>query len=58
MIGSGYLLQVATADAWLRALVILHVASGVVFTLTYGTHLAISFRLVRRPAAAAIQEVA
>jgi hypothetical protein len=58
MIGSGYLLQVATADAWLRALVILHVASGVVFTLTYGTHLAISVRLVRRPAAAAIQEVA
>ena len=59
MIGSGYLLQVATADAWLRALVIVHVASGVVFTLTYGLHLAISFRLVRRPAAApAIQEVA
>jgi hypothetical protein len=58
MIGSGYLLQVAAADAWLRGLVILHVASGVVFTLTYGIHLAISFRLVRRPAAAAIQEVA
>ena len=58
MIGSGYLLQVATADAWLRGLVILHVASGVVFTLTYGIHLAISVRLVRRPAAAAIQEVA
>jgi hypothetical protein len=58
MIGSGYLLQVATADTWLRALVVLHVASGVVFTLTYGIHLAISFRLLRRPAAAAIQEVA
>jgi hypothetical protein len=58
MIGSGYLLQVATADAWLRALVVLHVGSGVVFTLTYGIHLAISVRLVRRPAAATIQEVA
>ena len=58
MIATGYLLQVATADAWLRALVILHVASGVVFTLTYGIHLAVSLKLVRRPATAAIQEVA
>ncbi len=58
MIVSGYMLQVATADAWLRALVIAHVASGVVFTMTYGIHLVISFRLVRRSAAAAIQEVA
>ena len=58
MIGSGYLLQVATAEAWLRGLVILHVASGAVFTLTYATHLAISLRLVRRSAAAPIQEVA
>jgi hypothetical protein len=58
MIGSGYLLQVATADAWLRGLVILHVASGALFTVTYGTHLVISFRLVRRPAAAPIQEFA
>jgi hypothetical protein len=38
--------------------VIAHLASGAVFTLTYGIHLAISVRLVRRPAAAAIQEVA
>ena len=58
MIATGYLLQVATADAWLRALVILHVASGVVFTLTYGIHLAVSLKLVRRPSTAAIQEVA
>jgi hypothetical protein len=58
MIASGYLLQVATTDAWLRGLVIVHVASGVVFALTYGVHLAISVRLVRRPAAAAMQELA
>jgi hypothetical protein len=58
MIVSGYLLQVATADAWLRALVVVHVASGAVFALTYGTHLVVSYRLVRRPGAAAVQEVA
>ena len=58
MIVSGYLLQVATSDAWLQGLVILHVASGAVFTLAYGTHLVISYKLVRRPAGAAIQEVA
>ena len=33
MVVSGYLLQVATAEAWLRGLVIVHVASGAVFTL-------------------------
>jgi hypothetical protein len=58
MVVSGYLLQVATAEAWLRGLVIVHVASGAVFTLTYGIHLLISFRLVRRSATAAMQEVA
>ena len=58
MIVSGYLLQVVTAEAWLRALVALHVASGVVFTVAYGAHLVISYRLVRRPGPTAMREVA
>jgi hypothetical protein len=58
MIVSGYLLQVATSDVWLERLVLLHVASSTVFTLTYGTHLIISYKLARRPERAAIQEVA
>jgi hypothetical protein len=58
MIGSGYLLQVVTVESWLRALVALHVASGAVFTLAYGTHLVISYRLVRRVNTAPVREVA
>jgi hypothetical protein len=58
MIVSGYLLQVTLSDAWLRALVVVHVTSGAVFTLTYGTHLVISSALVRRAARAPIQDVA
>jgi hypothetical protein len=58
MIGSGYLLQVATSEVWLQALVVLHVASSTVFTLAYGSHLVISYKLVRRQERAVIQEVA
>ena len=60
MIGSGYLLQVATSEAWLQALVVLHVTSGAVFTAAYGAHLVVSYRLGRRSAVstAAIQDVA
>jgi hypothetical protein len=58
MIVSGYLLQVATSEVWLDRLVLLHVASSTVFTITYGTHLIISYRLARRPERVAIQEVA
>jgi hypothetical protein len=59
MIGSGYLLQVVTADGWLRGLVALHVGSGAAFTVTYGAHLFISARLGRRrPAMSSIREVA
>ena len=58
MIGSGYLLQVVTAEAWLQALVGLHVASGTIFTATYGAHLLISVRLVRRVNTSPIREVA
>jgi hypothetical protein len=59
MIGSGYLLQVMTDEAWLRALVALHVGSGAAFSATYGVHLFISARLGRRrPAISSIREVA
>ena len=49
MTASGYLLQVASSETWLAALVILHVATGVVFSVTYVAHLLISVRLARRP---------
>jgi hypothetical protein len=58
MVASGYLLQVSWSEAWLRALVVTHVGAGVLFTVTYGAHLVISLALARRPAGAAIREVA
>lgn len=58
MIASGYLLQVASAEAWLRTLVVLHVGSGAIFTLAYGIHLVISYRLVRRADLTPAREVA
>jgi hypothetical protein len=57
MIASGYLLQVAMNETLMQALVILHVGSGALFSVTYAIHLAVSARLARRPAAA-IREVA
>ena len=42
---SGYLLQVVTSEAWQRACVIAHLASGAVFAVAYVAHLAISARL-------------
>lgn len=57
MIVSGYLLQVSSSDGWLQALVVLHVASGAIFTAAYAVHLVITARLARaRPIA--IREVA
>ncbi|MDA1183859.1 MAG: hypothetical protein O2930_04330 [Acidobacteria bacterium] len=47
MVISGYLLQVSTSDAWLQALVVVHVASGAVFTMVYAAHLIISAKLAR-----------
>ena len=56
---SGYLLQVATSEAWLQTLVIVHVGSGAAFALVYTAHLVLSTRLTRRPpAASSIREVA
>jgi hypothetical protein len=58
MVVSGYLLQVSRSEAWLQALVVVHVGAGVLFTVTYGAHLVISLALARRPAGAPIREVA
>lgn len=44
---SGYGLQVATGDLWLKAMLTLHLTSGVLFAVTYAAHLWISMRLVR-----------
>jgi hypothetical protein len=59
MIVSGYLLQVSSSELWLQALVVLHVASGALFTAAYGAHLVISATLARRQqAGGVIREVA
>jgi hypothetical protein len=60
MLASGYLLQVMTSAAVLRAMVVLHVGSGALFSATYVAHLVISARVARhrRPAGAPIPEVA
>jgi hypothetical protein len=48
MVLSGYLLQISVDQWWLRALMVVHVTAGVVFSIAYGAHLVISVRLVRR----------
>jgi hypothetical protein len=57
MVASGYLLQIASSDAWLQGLVAVHVASGAIFSLVYAGHLVASVRLARRQPTA-IREVA
>jgi len=58
MILSGYLLQVATSETWLQALVVAHIASGLLFSVTYAAHLIISTALARSRESAAVGEVA
>lgn len=59
MVLSGYLLQVASNETWLRALVVLHIASGAVFSVAYTAHLIVGTSLGRRCRQnAAIREVA
>lgn len=58
MVLSGYVLQVVSADGWLRAVIIVHVASSVVFSATYGVHLWTSLKLARRARLIAIRDVA
>ena len=47
MVVSGYLLQVSSSEPWLQSLVVVHVTSGVIFSVVYATHLVISARLAR-----------
>ena len=48
MVLSGYLLQVTASESFLRALVIVHVGAGTLFSVVYSVHLLISWRLGRR----------
>jgi hypothetical protein len=58
MVVSGYLLQVSSNEEWLKALVVLHVASGALFSIAYAIHLVISATLARARPIPAIREVA
>ncbi len=58
MVVSGYLLQVASNEWWLQALFVVHVASGVIFSIVYAIHLVISAVLARTRLDPAIREVA
>lgn len=58
MLLSGYLLQVSSSEHWLQALVILHIASGALFSVVYAAHLVISAALARRRPGSVLSEVA
>jgi hypothetical protein len=58
MVVSGYLLQVSSNEGWLQALVVLHIASGAIFSIVYATHLVISARLAGARPDPAVREVA
>jgi hypothetical protein len=58
MLGSGYALQVVTDRQLLQALVAGHIGSGTLFSLFYGFHLLVSWRLSRSRPATRIREVA
>ena len=57
MIVSGYLLQISSSEQWLQALVVVHIASGAVFSVAYASHLIISATLVRRRGDQVVGEV-
>ena len=58
MVLSGYVLQVITSEPLLWAVVIVHIASGSVFTLAYAAHLVIAWRLSRSRRRAPLASVA
>lgn len=58
MVITGYSLQVITSEAVLEAMVIVHVASGVVFSASYVIHLLISLRITRARSWEQVREVA
>lgn len=47
MVGSGYLLQAITSDAGRRVTGLIHLASGLLFLVAYGLHLALAARKAR-----------
>lgn len=55
---SGYLLQVITSDAALRAVIVVHIVSGGTFVISYAIHLIVSVVLARRPAGRPAHEAA
>lgn len=55
---SGYLLQVATSEVLLTALVWIHVGSGLLFAAAYVAHLVITLRLPRTRTVAASRQPA
>ena len=58
MVVSGYLLQISASEVWLRALVVIHVASGGVFAIVYAVHLIVSAKLARSRPLPVAREVA
>lgn len=44
MVASGYLLQVAVADGWRRAWVVVHVAASILFLAGYAGHAVVALR--------------
>ena len=58
MLGSGYLLQVVSDRQVLQTLVIAHIGSGTLFSLAYGLHLILSWRLARVRPVSRMREVA
>jgi hypothetical protein len=58
MLLSGYGLQISTNERWLQVLVIVHLSSGVVFSVAYAAHLLIAAAMARKQPRAALSEVA
>jgi hypothetical protein len=58
MVITGYSLQVVTSEALLQVMMIVHVASGVVFSASYIAHLLISLRITRPRSWQQVREVA
>ena len=58
MVVSGYLLQVSSHEGLMRALVVLHIASGAIFSASYAMHLVISSRLAGARVSPGVREVA
>ena len=49
---SGYLLQVASDPAWVRAMLVTHVSTSTVFVFGYSAHLIVGWRILKAPAPA------